>query len=435
MTHSHLKKDQSYLWHPFTQHKSQPDPLMIAAAQGAYLYTVDDRKIFDGISSWWVTLHGHSHPQIVKAIKSQVDTLEHVIFAGVTHPQACDLAERLIVGNPLGVNRVFFSDNGSTAVEVALKMAIQFQSLRKKRPSKFLALEGGYHGDTFGAMAVGARSPFTQYFADRLFAVDHVTVPGVHDKQSWQKSLDHLSELLRNPKDYCGFIYEPLVQGAGGMRVQNPEVMDTMLGMVKQAGILLIADEVMTGFYRTGKMYASEWFKTKPDLVCVAKGLTGGAIPLAATMATEEIFSEFLSDDRTKAFFHGHSFSGNPTGCAAALASLELLDQSETRAQIRRIAEHHQDFLAHLQDASSASLLVDCRQAGTIVACEFRSDDKSGYFNHLSTRLTEYFRRSSVLLRPLGNVIYLVPPYCSTLDDLQLAYDAILGFAEEYAHG
>jgi adenosylmethionine-8-amino-7-oxononanoate aminotransferase len=385
------------VWHPYTQHGLAGEPISIERAEGAYLYEKGGRRIFDAISSWWVNLHGHAHPRVAAAIAAQAGRLEQVIFAGFTHEPAERLAEKLLAIAPPGLDHVFFSDDGSTAVEAAVKMALGARPGR----SRIAALEHAYHGDTFGAMSVSARGPFTDPYKRQLF--DVVRLP----------LADPAGAL---PEDVAAVIVEPLVLGAGGMKMYPPERLRELAAACRKTGALLIADEVMTGFGRTGTMFACEQAGVSPDILCLSKGITGGFLPLGATLATGEVFDAFYSQDREKTFFHGHSYTANPIACAAAVANLEIFESEPVFERIAAIEAAHRRGLARFN--------VPTRQLGTIAAIEFPAGD-AGYLSRSGPKLYESFLSRGVLLRPLGNVVYLLPPYCSTDEDLTLAYDAI----------
>ncbi len=379
-----VDRDAAVLWHPYTQAQTAPPPLPIVRGEGAYLIAEDGRRYLDAISSWWVTVHGHAHPRLADALAKQAHTLEHVIFAGTTHPPAIELAEKLTALS--GLSRVFYSDNGSTAVEVALKMAFQYWALKGEKRTRFLALPHAYHGDTVGAMAVGGVALFHDVFRDLLFRVDR-----------YAGSVDD---------SVAAVLVEPMLQGAGGMRVQEPEFLAGIAARCRESGTLLIADEVLTGFGRTGRMLACEHAGVRPDILCLSKGLTGGFLPFAATLATEEIFSAFLSDDRARTFFHGHSYCGNPLGCAVALESLRLFEEGpglERACAIGRILE------AGLQPLAGRAHI---RGIGPVWAVELPGD--SGYLAEVGRALAAAALRRGVLLRPLGNVLYAMPPFCLT---------------------
>ncbi len=413
-----LEWDERHVWHPYTQVRLAPRPVAIAKASGAYLYTPDGRAILDAISSWWVNLHGHGHPAIVEAIARQAARLEQVVFAGFTHAPAAELARRLVGVLPAGLTRVFYSDDGSTAVEVALKLALQVWSNRGEPRRTIVALDHAYHGDTFGAMSVGARSVFTAPFAPFLF--DVAFVPSPADDEA--RALAALEELLdRRRRDVAALIVEPLVQAAGGMRVYTPRALKEMRRLCDASGTLLIADEVMTGFGRTGAMFASQLAGVRPDLVCLAKGLTGGFLPLAVTACTEEIYERFASDDRGKTFFHGHSYTANPLGCAAAIASLDLFAREPVFERIGRIAAVHGERLPR---CAAMPVVRDVRRQGTLAVVEVAAD-APGYTSDVGPRAAAFCLERGVLLRPLGNVLYVLPPYVITEAELHRVYDVI----------
>lgn len=429
-----LGKDKKYIWHPFTQEKLAPDPLIIERGQGSYLWTKSGQKILDGISSWWVNLHGHCHPHIVEGVSAQMGKLEQVIFAGYTHEPAILLGERVLSLLPSGFSKVFYSDNGSTAVEVGLKMALQFWHNQGQGRKKIVAFRHSYHGDTFGAMSVSHRSAFTQAFDDKLFDVLFIDPP-LRGADDLSDSSRQLASLCAEHKDIAAFIYEPMVQGAGGMLMQSPEGLEQCLRVAREHGLVRIADEVMTGFGRTGKLFASSHTQEIPEIVCIAKGLTGGTLPLSATICQEKIYDVFHSDDRMKAFYHGHSFTANPVACAAAHASLDLLEKPECLSRIESIVNAHKVFADELIAEGWNEYLDDIRQQGTILALELKTPESSGYFNSLRDRIVKVFTDEQVLLRPLGNVVYILPPYSSIQTDLNLAYQAIRKLLEEiYKH-
>jgi adenosylmethionine---8-amino-7-oxononanoate aminotransferase len=415
------------IWYPYTQAKTAPEPIEVKSAQGLWLELTDGRKIADCISSWSVNLHGHAHPHIVAAIARQAAQLEQVIFAGFTHQPAQDLASQLVARLPGNLTRVFYSDNGSTAVEIALKMACQYWANQSQTRSSFLAFEGAYHGDTFGTMAVGARSLFSNVFQDLLFEVDFCPYPDIYDgdREVIIKEANCLAtisqKLADRPNCYAGIIIEPLVQAVGGMRICRPEFLHQLRDLATKFDTLLIFDEVMTGFGRTGTDFACNQVRVAPDLICLAKGITGGFLPLAVTIATEQIYDRFYSDDPTKTLYHGHSYTANPLGCAAALASLELLAQSEpiyTQMEI-----WHRQHLQQLGDKYPQ--VTKLRSIGTIAAIDIINQDRPGYLNRVGMEIRQQAIDCGILLRPLGNVLYLMPPYCITEAELGWVYQQI----------
>ena len=408
-----VERDRDLIWHPYTQMQNAAPPIPIVRGEGVYLFTEDGKKYIDAISSWWVNIHGHSHPYIAQKVAEQLLRLEHVIFAGFTHPGAIELAERLIDILPSGQSKVFYSDNGSTAVEVALKMCFQYRSNLGDPRTKVLAFNNSYHGDTFGAMAVSSRSAFTQPFEKLLFEVEFIDVP---DAGNIEELKGYISEVA---SDLAAFIFEPLIQGAGGMQMYEAQYLDELILHCKKNGILTIADEVMTGFGRTGKLFASDHLSEQADLMCFSKGLTGGTMALGLTTCTEEIYNAFLSDDKLKTLFHGHSFTANPVACSAALASLDLLLNKETINNIERITQSHHEFRNKIKDHPK---LKNIRQTGTILALEWESTGETSYFNNLRDKLYNFFLDQGIILRPLGNILYVLPPYCISSEQLNYVY-------------
>lgn len=413
------------IWYPYTQAKTAPEPLKVKAAQGGWLELATGEQILDCISSWWVNLHGHAHPKIAAAIFQQAKQLEHVIFAGFTHEPAEQLAEKLIGRLPDRLSRVFYSDNGSTAVEVALKMAYQYWTNQGQPRSTFLAFEGAYHGDTFGAMAVGARSLFSHAFTPLLFEVEFVPYPVAHAADAiataTERSILDLIEkkLAQQPNRYAGIIIEPLVQGASGMRMGRSPFLQQLQQLAHAHNTLLIFDEVMTGFGRTGDWFACTKANVAPDILCLSKGITGGFLPLAVTVCAEDIYNAFYSDEPLHTLYHGHSYAANPLGCAAGLASLELMVENEPAFQ-QMEAKHRQ----HLEALTNHPRLTNLRVTGTIAAMDIITDEP-GYLNQMAIDIRQRAIAQGLLLRPLGNVLYLMPPYCITDDELAFIYRGI----------
>lgn len=417
------------VWHPFTQPALDPPPLRVVRAEGVYLYTADGRAVLDAISSWWVNLHGHNHPRIRAAIVAQLERLDHVLLAGVTHPAVEELVERLAAVLPPGLDRIFFSDDGSTAVEVALKMAVQYWRHRG-RPEKheLVALAHGYHGDTVGAMAVGDDSVFTAAFGPMLFPVHRVPSAycyrcpmGLTRDRCAIDCLGPLERLLAERAErIAAVIVEPLLQGAGGMIVHPVEFLQRIRALTTAHEVLLIADEVLTGFGRTGRMFACELAGITPDLLCLSKGITGGVLPLGATACPEWIYQEFLGS-RERTFYHGHSYTGNPLACAAAIANLEIFRTEPVFERIATIARTHAERLAELRRHPQVG---EVRQLGTVAALEVVADD-AGYTSRVGQALYRFFLEHDVLLRPLGNVVYVLPPYAITPAELDRVYATI----------
>lgn len=403
------------IWHPFTQMKLAAEPIKIKRAKGTILHTEEGKEIIDAISSWWVTLHGHSHPYIAEKVKEQLLNLDHCIFADFTHSPAETLIERLMKHLPSEMDKAFFSDNGSTSVEVAIKMAIQYWHNQDIKKPKILALEGAYHGDTFGAMSAAERSPFSAAFDEYMFDVTHLTPPKSKEDIETFKQLCASGEV-------GAFIYEPLLQGAGGMVMYSADGLNEWLKIAKENDVICIADEVMTGFYRTGTFFASLQMETQPDIMCLSKGLTGGVLPMSLTVCNAKIYQAFWSDDRMKTFFHGHSFTGNPVGCATALASLDLLEKQETQDSIQRIIKSHAAFANELNQSNKVE---NVRQIGTVIAFDVINEGETGYFNKNRDALYKAFLEKGVLLRPLGNVVYILAPYSITEEELSTVYGVI----------
>jgi len=420
------ERDKKNIWHPYTQMKLADLPIAIVRGEGAHLFDDANKKYIDAVSSWWVNVHGHAHPHIAKKIFSQLQTLEHVIFAGFTHAPAVELSERLLNKLPSNQQKIFFSDNGSTAVEVALKMAFQFWSNKNKPRKKIIAFAEAYHGDTFGAMSVSARSAFTAPFFSFLFDVIFIDIP---TKGNETKVITQLKNAIQeNKNDIAAFIFEPLLQGTAGMKIYEAAALDELIKICKQAEIITIADEVMTGFGRTGKFFATDYCTEKADIFCLSKGLTGGTMAMGITSCVQFIYDAFLSDDKLKTFFHGHSYTANPVACAAALASMDIFDEIDTWKNIQRIEKSHLKFLEIIKDNTH---IKNARCIGTVVAVDLQTEKSTSYFNTIRDKAYNYFLGKGVLLRPLGNIIYIMPPYCITNEDLQYVYHCIEKFITE----
>jgi adenosylmethionine---8-amino-7-oxononanoate aminotransferase len=415
--------DKENIWHPFTPLVGADDPLVIESAEGVYLNTPDGRKIIDAISSWWVNIHGHSNPMIADAISKQARKLEHVIFAGFTHEPAIQLSEKLLGILPQNQSKVFFSDNGSTAVEVALKMAFQFWHNQGMKKKKIIALKGAYHGDTFGSMSVGDRGLFTKPFFSFLFDVDFIDFPTSENEIA---ILERFQSLV-DSGDVSTFIFEPIIQAAAGMRVYSGATLDKLISIAQRHSVLCIADEVFTGFGRTGKMFASDYLNSKPDIICISKGLTGGTMPLGVTSCSETVVNAFQTESFDKTFFHGHSFTANPLSCAAANCSIDLLIDTDCQTRIQSIGKKQKAFMEKIGDHEK---IVDARALGTIAAIELKTTTTTSYTNEVRKKIYRYFLSKNILLRPLGNVIYVVPPYVITDFQLDLIHDEIERFLQ-----
>jgi adenosylmethionine-8-amino-7-oxononanoate aminotransferase len=419
-----LQADAKHVWHPFTQMQNAAVPIPVESAEGSIIRDVNGREIIDAVSSWWVNIHGHCHPKLIDAVHQQASKLEHVIFAGFTHEPAARLCEELSKVTPGDINHFFFSDNGSTAVEVGIKMALQYWYNLGERKTRILAFEHAYHGDTFGSMSVSGRSSFSEPFFDHLFDVDFISAPTPEDAE---ESLQQLKAFLNNSDQYACIVYEPLIQGAGGMRMMDAEILRELLSLCQQHGILLVADEVMTGFGRTVEYFASDRVGVAPDVMAMSKGLTGGMLPMGLTGCNPKVYNAFLSADHSRTFWHGHSYTANPTTCALARASLEILTSEDSWADRRRIESRHAEFLKELQVHPFAS---KSRQWGTIIAFDLNLGTDS-YFSNYRDQIYQFFLDRNLLMRPLGNTIYILPPYCTSDEQLDEIYAAIRVLLEE----
>lgn len=419
-----LSFDQQHVWHPFTQMKTANLPLPIVRAKDATLYDENGNSYLDANSSWWVNIHGHGNEYLKQALVEQFEQIDHIIFAGATHPKAVELASRIANILPSKLVKVFFSDNGSTAVEVALKMAFQYWYNKNEVKKRVLALEGAYHGDTFGAMSVSQRGVFNQPFEHLFFEVDFIDFPATMEIE---KHLLLEAEEKFKTNEFAALIVEPIVQGSAGMRMYRPAFLEELSHLAQQYGVLVIFDEIMTGWGRTGRLFAMNYTNVQPDIVCLSKGLTGGVLPLGLTVATQQIFDAFLSDEKTKALLHGHSFTGNALACAVACANLDLIEDPSFFENIERISRAHLEFNKRIKVHAK---LKDVRQAGTIIAFEIQDDNSSSYFSNIRDKAYDFFLTKGILLRPLGNVIFINPPYCITNDELEHIYQSIETFLD-----
>jgi adenosylmethionine-8-amino-7-oxononanoate aminotransferase len=418
MTDELLKRDRDHVWHPFTQSGMNFPHLPVARAHAANLYLDGGSTLIDGISSWWCCIHGHCQERLASAAAQQFRTLDHVIFAGFTHEPAVALAEDILAVLPPGYSKVFYTDNGSTAVEAALKMAIQFWYNRGTPKLGVIALEDSYHGDTFGAMAAGARSIFSAPFENHLYNVQRVTIDGS------QATLEYFRSLCAT-QSIAAFIFEPLVQGAGGMCMYSATTLDSYLAIAREYNIVCIADEVMTGFGRTGPLFASSCLQHSPDIICLSKGLTSGTLPLAITACSTEIFNAFISSDHSKTFFHGHTYTANPIACAVARESLKILLEPDCSAARARIEKAHRVCAEKLRGLKH---VINPRVTGTILAFDVAATDAPGYTSNIGRRAYDFFIERGVLLRPLGNVIYCMPPFCISDEELARCHHAMIEF-------
>ena len=412
------ERDSQNIWHPYTQHKTSKPPIAIVKGEGALLWDESGKEYIDAIASWWVNPFGHSNRFIADAIYKQLTTLEHVLFGGFTHEPAVVLSEKLLQILPNNQNKIFFSDNGSTAVEVAIKVAFQFFYNKNEQKTTLIAFENAFHGDTFGAMAASGISFYTQAFNGMFIDVVRIPVP---IKGQEEASFLALRNAINN-NNCAVFIFEPLVQGAAGMVMYEPESLDELIRICQENKVLTIADEVMTGFGKTGKTFACDYLKTQPDMICLSKALTGGTIPMAITTFTQAIFEGFYDDDINKALFHGHTFTANPTGCAAALASLELLQTPEMQLSINRINQKHLVFQNHIKNHPK---VATTRVRGVIFALEIKSENQEAYYGNLRNQLYDFFIENGIVLRPVGNIVYILPPYIISDEQLNKVYAVI----------
>ncbi|GGA66670.1 adenosylmethionine--8-amino-7-oxononanoate aminotransferase BioA [Flavobacterium palustre] len=413
-----IEKDSQYLWHPYTQHKTAQTPIAITKGEGALLWDENNKEYIDAIASWWVNPFGHSNKFIADAIYKQLTTLEHVLFGGFTHEPAVVLAEKLMQILPENQQKIFFSDNGSTSVEVAIKVALQYFFNKGEKRTTIIAFEDAFHGDTFAAMAASGISFYTQAFQGMFIDVVRIPVPVKGRKQA---SFDALKKVIQE-YNCAGFIFEPLVQGAAGMVMYEAEALDELIKICKENNVLTIADEVMTGFGKTGKTFAMDYAEQKPDMMCLSKALTAGTIPMAITTFTQEIFEAFYDDDINKALFHGHTFTANPTGCAAALASLELLQTTEMQANLVRVNANHLAFQERIKNHLK---VTTTRVLGTIFALEIKKENEETYYGTMRTKLYNFFIENGIILRPVGNIVYILPPYIITDTQLQKVYEVV----------
>lgn len=410
------ERDKKHLWHPLTQHKLHPDHLVIAKAKGAVLYDENDNEYIDAIASWYTCMYGHSNDFITNKVKQQLDVLDQVVFSGFTHKPAIELSEALMEILPENQQKIFFSDNGSTSVDVALKMALQFYYNQGVKRTKIIAFEGGFHGDTFGGMSVSGLSVYNGPFEEFLIDVTRIPVP---NSENIEKVKSQFLELIKTEK-IAAFIFEPLVQGASAMAMHEAVFLDELIAIAKQYNVLTIADEVMTGFGKTGKYFASDYLVNKPDIICLSKSLTGGIAPMALTTCTQKVYNAFYDNKIGKGFFHGHTYSANPLTCTAALASIELLQTTEIQEHIQRIIQSHTVFNKKIKDHPK---IASTRQIGIIYALDLNV--KMERYGEQRNKLFNHFMEKGVFLRPLGNTIYILAPFVITNEQLQKVYKTI----------
>ena len=416
-------RDKKHLWHPLIQHKLKPNSLAIERAENCILYDFEGKQYIDGIASWYTCMYGHCNPYIIKKVQEQMTKLDQIVFSGFTHRPAVELSEALIEILPKGQNRIFFSDNGSTSVDIAIKMSLQYFHNKGVNKNKVICFEDAFHGDTFGAMSVSGLSVYNGAFEQYLLTVERIDVPTEKNKE---QVLSKFVELIKK-EDICIFIYEPLVQGAAAMKMHKASLLDELLKIAKEHGVICIADEVMTGFGKTGTNFASDHIETKPDIICLSKSLTAGLVPMAITSCSEEIYLAFYDDQIKKGFFHGHTYSANPIACTAALSAIELLKTKEIQDNIKFINKSHNLFLEKLKGNNKVKNL---RCIGVIMAFELNMEmDRYG---NIRDRLFNFFMDRGVFIRPLGNTLYLLPPF--TISEKQLAklYDTLTLCIQEF---
>lgn len=412
------KRDKKHLWHPLTQHQTHPDALGMVSAKGAVLKDESGKEYIDGIASWYTSMYGHCNPFILERVKAQMDTLDHVIFSGFTHEPAVKLSEMLTSLLPDSHEKIFFSDNGSTSVEVAIKMAIQYHYNRGERRNTLVAFENGFHGDTFGAMSVSGLSVYNGPFEDFFLKVERIPLP---TGENTDEVISALKNILEH-HDVAAFVYEPLVQGAAGMKMYPAEALEMLLQLCNQYGVVNIADEVMTGFGKTGTCFAGEQLSTTPDIICMSKALTAGLMPMGATSCTLDIYEAFLSADLSRGFFHGHTYTANPLACTAAIAGIELWNSPNIQADLKRIKSAHREFDRKI---SKHPLVKNSRQLGVIYALDL--DVEMERYGGLRDSLYRHYMEHGAFLRPLGNTVYILPPYVTKDKELEILYSAIEG--------
>ena len=419
------ERDRKHLWHPLTQHGLEPDHLPIVRAQGSMIYDDQGRAYIDGIASWYTCMYGHCNPEITRRVKEQLDRLDQVVFSGFTHPPAIELSEKLVPLLPDSLNRVFFSDNGSTSVDVAIKMALQYHFNRGVKKNRIIALENAFHGDTFGAMSVSGLSVYNGPFEDFLLEIHRIPVP---DDSNREEVLNLFKSYLESG-EVAAFIFEPLVQGAAAMHMYGAGDLDVLMELSRKHGALNIADEVMTGLGKTGRHFASDYLRQAPDIMCLSKSLTAGIAPMALTCCTEEVFEAFWDREVAKGFFHGHTYSANPLACAAAIAGLDLLQSDGIQESIRRINLRHQSFNAQIKDHP---MVARTRLLGVIFALDLRIETER--YGTLRDRLYDFFMEQGVFLRPLGNTVYLLPPFTISDGELSRIYESVSNCLEMLSH-
>ncbi|SHE62032.1 adenosylmethionine-8-amino-7-oxononanoate aminotransferase [Psychroflexus salarius] len=409
-------RDAKHIWHPLTQHKTSGKMLAIKKAKGVWLTDESGKSYIDGIASWYTSMFGHCHPEIIEAVHHQMQTLDQIVFSGFTHEPAVNLAEALLDILPSNQQKLFFNDNGSTATEIGIKMALQYHHNQGQKRQVMLALEEGFHGDTFGAMSVSGLSVYNGAFEDHFIEVVRIPRPEGHNNAAVLAQLDQLIAT----EAIAGFIYEPIVQGAAAMKIYDVKALDEILKRCKKANIICIADEVMTGFGKTGTFFASDQVKTKPDIMCFSKALSAGMVPMGLTSCTKKIYKAFYDNDIAKGLFHGHTYTGNPLACAAAIASIKLLKSDAIQKQIVEIAEQHKAFACQIEQHP---LVKSVRHLGVIFALDLNIE--MSRYGKERNWLFQFFMEQGVFLRPLGQTIYCLPPFVINNNELAKIYASI----------
>lgn len=410
------ERDKKHLWHPLTQHKLHPEAIAITKAKGCVLTDENGNEYIDAIASWYTCMYGHCNEFITNRVSQQMKTLDQVVFSGFTHEPAILLSEELMTILPQNQNKIFFSDNGSTSVEIGIKMALQYHFNKGEKRNVLIAFEDGFHGDTFGAMSVSGLSVYNGPFEDFFLDVKRIPTPNGSNHDA---ILESLKEIAKS-NTIAGFVYEPLVQGAAAMKMHNAEGLELILKFCKANKIITIADEVMTGFGKTGKYFASDYIHTKPDIMCLSKALTAGLLPMAITSCTQDVYDAFYSDDISKGLFHGHTYSANPLACTAAIAGIELLKSKEIQDNIQRVINSHKDFNNRIKNHPKVK---STRQTGIIFALDLNIEMER--YGNLRDKLFSFFMSNGVFLRPLGNTIYILAPYVISEKQLEKVYKTI----------
>lgn len=410
------ERDKKHIWHPLTQHKLHPEAIAIKKAKGCILYDEDGNEYIDAIASWYTSMYGHCNDHITNKVHKQMQTLDQVVFSGFTHEPAIQLSEELIKILPENQNKIFFSDNGSSSVEIGIKMALQYHFNKGEKRNTLIAFEDGFHGDTFGAMSVSGLSVYNGPFEDFFLDVKRIPTPNGNNHEA---ILNILKSIVENNK-VAGFVYEPLVQGAAAMKMHNAEGLDLILKFCKTNNIITVADEVMTGFGKTGKHFASLYMEQKPDVICLSKALSAGLLPMAITTCSQEVYDAFYSDDISKGLFHGHTYSGNPLACSAAIAGIELLNSEAIQSNIKRIMQSHEGFNNRIKNHPKVK---STRQTGIIFALDLNIEMER--YGNLRDKLFSFFMENGVFLRPLGSTIYIQAPYVVNDEQLEKIYRVI----------